>query len=166
MDNQTKYAGFWIRAIADFIDSLILDSAAILLELMGVGVLFWIGILSHSGTQGGVTSFYEAIDPFRFQIIFGVLRALLSLGYYTWLTYRYGTTLGKRVLRIYVVSMVDLSPITLRQSLIRCLGYILSYLPLGAGFLMAAFHPEKRALHDLIAGTVSIVKPHEVKNEL
>jgi uncharacterized RDD family membrane protein YckC len=50
-------------------------------------------------------------------------------------------------------------PISLKQSWIRCLSYTLSYLPMCAGFIMAAFQPEKRALHDLIAGTVSIVKP-------
>jgi uncharacterized RDD family membrane protein YckC len=49
-------------------------------------------------------------------------------------------------------------PISMKQSVIRSIGYAISYLPLAAGYLMAAFHPEKRALHDLLAGTVSISK--------
>jgi uncharacterized RDD family membrane protein YckC len=38
------------------------------------------------------------------------------------------------------------------------LGYTVSYLIIGCGFFMAAFHPQKKALHDLLAGTVSVVR--------
>ena len=54
----------------------------------------------------------------------------------------------------------------MKQSVVRTVGYALSYAPLGAGFLMAAIHPEKRALHDLIAGTVSITKERREPREI
>ncbi len=39
------------------------------------------------------------------------------------------------------------------SSFVRFVGYIISWIPLGLGFLMAAFQKQKLALHDLIAGT-------------
>jgi uncharacterized RDD family membrane protein YckC len=83
---------------------------------------------------------------------------LMAFPYYTWGHYRYGMTLGKRPFRIYVVNEKDHLAISLKQAVIRSLGYVVSYLPLAGGYLMAALHPEHRALHDLMAGTVSIYK--------
>ena len=50
-------------------------------------------------------------------------------------------------------------PITMKQADLQEL-WVTSFLtfPLGAGFLMAALHPEKRALHDLIAGRFRFLK--------
>jgi uncharacterized RDD family membrane protein YckC len=62
------------------------------------------------------------------------------------------------LLKIYVVDAKSFKPITLKQSVLRCMGYVVSGLPFLCGYLMAAFHPEKKALHDLIGGTVSIIK--------
>jgi uncharacterized RDD family membrane protein YckC len=43
-----------------------------------------------------------------------------------------------------------------RTLLRHTLGYLLSLLTLGLGFLLAAFNREGRALHDLLAGTVVV----------
>jgi uncharacterized RDD family membrane protein YckC len=100
--------------------------------------------------------FWDAFDPLWLQIVNAGLYVLMAFPYYVIGHYRYGTTLGKRPLRVYVVQAGSFERITLKQSVIRFFGYLVSYLPFGAGFLMAAFHPQKRALHDLIAGTVSV----------
>jgi uncharacterized RDD family membrane protein YckC len=72
------------------------------------------------------------------------------------MTYKTGTTLGKRPLRIRVVNEEDGSPVSLKQSFIRCLAYALSYLPFGMGFFLVIFDPKKQALHDRVAKTVSV----------
>jgi uncharacterized RDD family membrane protein YckC len=158
MPTQTRYAGFWIRLVADVIDTLLLTVAAWFLELMFLGVVYFVG--SYTGQYH--KPFNDAFNPFFLQIFNGVLYMLLAIPYFVWGHYRYGTTIGKRPFRIYVVSHDNYLPISLIQSWIRCGGYIVSYLPFGVGYLMAAFQPEKRALHDLMAGTVSIMKtkPH------
>ena len=158
MDKQIHYSGFWIRAVADFIDSLILDCVSGLFLLMLLGAVYWIKVLMQASASLAGISFFELFDPFVLQILFVVIRGGLSLVYYTYATFRFGTTLGKRPFRVYVVSQDSVNAVSFNQSMIRCLGYFVSYLPMGAGFLMAAFQPEKRALHDLIAGTVSIIK--------
>ena len=147
---ERKYAGFWIRFIANLIDTGLLTVASWFLELMILGVVYWVGSREKS--------FQDAFNPFMLQVFNGVLYVLLAFPYYSWGHYRYGTTLGKKPFRIYVVCMSNFLPITWKQSVIRTLAYTLSYLPFGAGFLMAAFQSEKRALHDLLAGTVSISK--------
>jgi len=42
------------------------------------------------------------------------------------------------------------------RAFLRWVGYLFALLPLGAGFLMIAFHPRRRGLHDLLAGTYVI----------
>jgi len=69
-----------------------------------------------------------------------------------------GATPGKRLLGIHVVDAKSLGEMRNRQAIIRYIGYIASSIPLGLGFVMVAFHKEKRALHDLLADTVVIYK--------
>jgi uncharacterized RDD family membrane protein YckC len=153
---QTRYAGFWIRLIADFLDSLILDIATCVGALMVLGGGYWVKRFFHA--QPGLTSPFDLLDPFVLQVLLVSVRVFLSLFYYSLGTYWYGTTLGKRWFNIYVVSYPSLQPVGKWQSLVRFLGYGVSYLPFGMGFLMVAFHPQKRGLHDLIAGTASVIR--------
>jgi uncharacterized RDD family membrane protein YckC len=157
--SNTKYAGFWIRWVADVIDSIFLDIVTCLVALMGLGIIYWFKVLFSSSQES--VSFFEVLNPFVLQLILVAIRGGVSFVYFTWATYFFGTTLGKRPFRIYVVTYVGHEPVTLRQSVLRCFGYIASYLPLCAGFIMVLFHPEKRALHDWIAGTVSVIKPSQ-----
>ncbi|MGZ3687441.1 MAG: RDD family protein [Bdellovibrionota bacterium] len=163
-ETSPRYAGFWIRLVAHLIDSTLLDVLALLLTLMSYGVFYWIQILAHSsGSQGG---FFELVNGFWFQVLMVSFGVALSIPYYIWGQAHYGTTIGKYPFRIHVVDMKTGRKMSLKQSTIRAVSYILSYLPFCAGFLMAGFQPEKRALHDLIAGTVSVIqsKPKSKKD--
>jgi uncharacterized RDD family membrane protein YckC len=82
---------------------------------------------------------------------------LLSALYYTILTGRFGATLGKMAIGAKVVRM-DGSPVGYGQALGRMLASILSGLICAIGYLMVAFRDDKRALHDLLAGTQVIYK--------
>lgn len=66
---------------------------------------------------------------------------------------RWGATVGKFLLGMRVVKMADAGQVTWLQAGARWSGYALSSFLFGAGFLMAAFHPRKRALHDLVSRT-------------
>ena len=77
--------------------------------------------------------------------------------------WRWGQTLGKMVVDIRVVTcrptptspgwLTDRGPLTLGCAALRQLASLLSSAILGVGYLMAGFRRDKRALHDLIAGT-------------
>jgi uncharacterized RDD family membrane protein YckC len=67
-----------------------------------------------------------------------------------------GRTLGKWVAGLRI-ERLDGEPLSFARALLRHLvGYPLTLLTLGLGFLVAAFHPQGRALHDLLAGTVVV----------
>ena len=152
---KIRYAGFWIRCLAHIIDTVITEAAGLLVTLMLLGVFYLLG--------GVHETFWNAYNSLYVQIVEGVVGLGIVIPYYVIGHFRYGTTLGKRLFRIYVVDAKTLKPISLRQSWIRCFAYVVSYLPIGVGFLMVAFQPRKQALHDLIAGTVSIRKDREPK---
>ncbi|OFZ79983.1 MAG: hypothetical protein A3K03_13245 [Bdellovibrionales bacterium RIFOXYD1_FULL_44_7] len=153
---ETRYAGFWIRFIADIIDSLILTIVSWILEYALLGLMY--GLWSFYARNKGlsVPPFSDAFNAFWLQVFNIGVYVVIAFPYYVWGHFRFGTTLGKRPFKIYVVDCESLGPITVGQSIRRFFSYGLSYALLCTGFLMAAFHPQKRALHDLLAGTVSV----------
>ena len=157
MSEEVRYAGFWRRAVADCIDSMILDGVAFLIIFMILGAIYWTYPTILGESLAGKNAI-QAFGSLNVQIVMVIIRSILSLGYFTYATARFGTTLGKRPLNVYVVTADQHAPLSVKASFVRCLSYMVSYLPMGCGFLMVAFQPQKRALHDLIAGTVSIVK--------
>lgn len=91
---------------------------------------------------------------------------LLTVGYLTALGVAFlnlvviagfsGRTLGKWVAGLRIERR-DGVPLSFGRALLRHLvGYPLTILTLGLGFLIAAFNSEGRALHDLLAGTVLV----------
>jgi uncharacterized RDD family membrane protein YckC len=91
---------------------------------------------------------------------------LLTVGYLTALGVAFlnlvviagfsGRTLGKWVAGLRIERR-DGVPLSFGRALLRHLvGYPLTLLTLGVGFLIAAFNSEGRALHDLLAGTVLV----------
>ena len=135
------YAGFWVRALAHLIDFVLVNGVELGLEY-GISTPLHVSALTQ-------------------QIIGVVLTLGLSYWYYCVYQVRTGTTVGKKVFRIYVINEKTGEYLSRKQAVIRLVGYIGSYLMIGCGFLMAAFHPQKKAFHDLLAGTVSIRKPKE-----
>lgn len=122
-------AGFWLRAGAYMIDGVLLSAILTTVTLLYKSA----GLPSSS--------------------LLGLLWSGLAAGYLVWLPVAWkGQTVGKRAAGIAVVTM-DGSPLTYRLFLKRWVGYCVSALPLGAGFLAAAFTREKRTFHDFISGT-------------
>lgn len=68
-----------------------------------------------------------------------------------------GGTIGKRMMGITVVRK-DGTPLGFARSVVRALGTLLSTPLFNFGFVVALLHPESRALHDLISGSV-VVEP-------
>jgi uncharacterized RDD family membrane protein YckC len=78
---------------------------------------------------------------------------LLDGGYLTAFTAACGQTLGKMAAGIKVVSLDDDGRVPPGSAVLRSLGYLVSVLPAGLGFLPALFGPDGRALHDRLADT-------------
>ena len=86
-------------------------------------------------------------------ILLAILMAVLNLGVMPGFT---GLTLGKWATGLRVECR-DGDRLTFPRALVRhTVGYLLSLLTLGFGFLVAALSRDGRALHDLLAGTVVV----------
>jgi uncharacterized RDD family membrane protein YckC len=85
---------------------------------------------------------------------------LLDGGYFVAFTAVGGQSIGKMALGIKVVGAED-RPVPFGRATLRTLAYLLSALPLGAGFLPGVFGAERLALHDRLAHT-RVVRPSSV----
>ncbi len=77
--------------------------------------------------------------------------ALLNGGYFIAFTAAGGQTIGKMARHIRVVGRDG--RVHLGQSIVRTVGYLLSALPVGLGFVAGALGPDGVALHDRLAST-------------
>jgi uncharacterized RDD family membrane protein YckC len=135
MSPATKPAGFWIRFVAVMIDGVVLLVAQGI--LFGAGWMLWGGGMHAGLLVTGATRLFSTLIGAGYSIIFH---------------WQWGQTIGKMALQIRVVSM-DGGPLSFGQSVGRYFGTFLSALILGIGFIMAGVRTDKRALHDLLAGT-------------
>ena len=86
-------------------------------------------------------------------IVLAIVVALLNLGVLPGLT---GLTLGKWATGLRIQRSDSGNPGIGRALLRHFVGYPLSFVTLGIGFLMAAATVHGRGLHDMIAGTVVV----------
>lgn len=107
------------------------------------GVLFGAGWILAGGGIGMGTAVRAATHMFV---------SLIDVGYRIFFHWKWGQTLGKMAMQIRVVSM-DGGPLSFGQAVGRYFAAILSALLLLIGYLMAGVRSDKRALHDLLAGT-------------
>lgn len=93
---------------------------------------------------------YSAI--FLEQSIQVILLAVLVLGF--WLKTQ--STPGKMLLSMKIVTVDKMGKPTLYNYILRLVGYVISVLPFGLGLFYILLNKKRRALHDVIAGTVVI----------
>lgn len=127
-------AGFWIRFLAIVIDGLCLAAAEGVLGVLIVGLLF-----------GRPRTLPALAGLWVFNVFLGSIYPVI----FHW---RWGQTLGKMAVHVKVVTVAG-GPLSLNASIIREIGYWVSFLTLCIGYLMAGLRSDKRALHDLMAGT-------------
>lgn len=146
---NTKYAGFWIRFVASFIDGIIIGIPVFI-------IAFILGIFSLLSTNEVNMSVYE--DSFLILYIFLWFSSLmLSTLYYAGMhASKWQATLGKMIVGIKVTDLKG-QRISFGRSLGRFFATILSSI-LYIGYIMAAFTVKKQALHDIIASTVVVYK--------
>jgi uncharacterized RDD family membrane protein YckC len=70
-----------------------------------------------------------------------------------------GSTLGMALFGLRVVHRDGTTPASPLSAILRALTFPLSVLLFGLGFLGILFHPRRRALHDLLAGTAVVYAP-------
>lgn len=135
-----RYAGFWIRFAAVFIDGLI----------TGIPTSVFQGLVTNAMQASGIgeeNPIFVAV--YLLQILLGLC---LAITYYTWMVGRYQATLGKMVLKLKVVRS-DGSALTYGRAFGRYWGFVLSAFTMYVGCIIAAFDDQRRSLHDRICDT-------------
>jgi uncharacterized RDD family membrane protein YckC len=146
MPNTRRYAGFWIRFVAIFIDSLILGAVSLITRLFFAAPL----IAPSVGAPGrfpGMGAIWGAMFGVSF-----LVNLVIGIAYQAYFLTQHGGTPGKLALGLRVITP-DGGPISLGRAIGRYFGYILDDFTIFIGFIIAAFDSEKRALHDYVCGT-------------
>ena len=99
----------------------------------------------------------EAIRP---QPLYTLYLFAVSFLYFAWAWTRGGQTLGMRAWRIRVVRRNGL-PLTWGSAALRFFAALLSWLPVGAGFLWVVVDSKRLSWHDRLSATHLILEPRQ-----
>ncbi|EDN65822.1 membrane protein [Beggiatoa sp. PS] len=148
MTYLTEYVGFWQRTLAFWVDMLWLVPL-----LMGISYIVCGASDCTAMPQNFDTLSQLEQIPWQTILINDILPALLIL----WFWIAHSATPGKMLVDCKIVDAKTGKPITFKQAFLRCLGYIISFLSLGLGFLWILWDDRRQGWHDKIANTVVIL---------
>ncbi|HAB17693.1 MAG TPA: RDD family protein [Verrucomicrobiota bacterium] len=142
-------AGFFVRLGAHLIDWFILTSLVTLITLP------WAESLT--ALQKEALAEAQAVAPnydilMKFLLLALAINLPIGCAYQTFFNGRFGATPGKQLLGLRIVRE-DGSRLGYGRAALRFAAELVTMMTFGAGYLLIAIHPEKRALHDLLAGT-------------
>ncbi len=146
---NTRPGGFWIRLVATIIDGII------------IGVAQWIVIIPLMFLMK--TSLTDLMDPttpkWGFQIMSNLVWLVFTALYYAYFYSKKGSSPGKMLFKMKVINSSTGQYLTPGRAALReTIGKLISGFTLLIGFIMAAFRSDKKALHDLIAGSQVLVQ--------
>ncbi len=165
MNTSVHYAGFWVRFIASLLDTFFLAlPIAVVVYFVSDGNWFDFAQYQQNMAYAMNANAHKALamqpqTSLKWELIFEVSVLLVTMLF--WKRWR-GATPGKRLVKIKIVDFKTHQEIDNKQALTRSLGYIISTLPFLIGFLLVAFRKDKRALHDLLAGTVVLYEEEQI----
>jgi uncharacterized RDD family membrane protein YckC len=140
-DLRGQYAGFASRFTA-FLSDCVVSIGVFMLVLAAAS--FAASVLTGTSIHWSRANLWVVIAFFGWEFFYYA---------YCWSTS--GKTPGMVLLGVQVVSL-DGSQAGARRGVIRTLAFPLSFILLGLGFIGILFQRDRRALHDLIAGTAVI----------
>jgi uncharacterized RDD family membrane protein YckC len=146
----TSYAGFWLRAVALLIDT-------ILVYIVVVGAEAVVGYIS--GQNLGLRSAISRRTPFGpgFALRLSISTVIHWLYWAGLESSIFQATLGKMALGLKVTDLNG-DPISFARATGRYFAKFISAIILGIGFMMAGWTARKQALHDIMAGTLVVKK--------
>lgn len=153
MNEAPRYGGFWVRLAAVLIDSFLYGAVSMLIlyALYGPDYLQW----SFRGAgAGGYYGLGHWLLDWTLPPLIIVICWRFFLG-----------TPGKLLMGLNVVDARTGRAVGFPQALLRYLGYFISALPFGLGFLWILWDKRKQGFHDKIARTL-VVREDESRKSL
>ncbi|WP_082305629.1 MULTISPECIES: RDD family protein [unclassified Pseudoalteromonas] len=133
-----ELTSFTRRFAAIIIDSILLSLILAVFFAVFYGDSDWLANQNEWSFNGIV---YNELLPLLLVVMFWVHKA---------------ATPGKMLLNAKVVDAKTGNNLSIGQSIIRYVGYIISAIPFGLGFIWALFDEKKRGWHDMLAGSMVI----------
>lgn len=134
------YVGFWLRVVASVIDSLLY-------------LMILVPVLVASYGSGHLMA-APAVPELGEMVLEYLLPAVACVLFWHYKS----ATPGKMAIAARIVDAQTGAPPTIRQSIIRYLGYFVSTIPLFLGLIWVGLDARKQGWHDKLAGTV-VVRP-------
>ncbi len=139
--HEYQYAGFWVRLFAYLIDVL-------LIMLLMVPYFLW--------------QWYRYADvPLEAMPVFDPLELIINIGFailWIWFWVKKAATPGKMLFGLQILDAQTGNMLTVKQAILRYLGYIPSGIFLCLGYIWIGFDAKKQGWHDKIAKTVVVKK--------
>lgn len=149
--NSIRYAGFWLRFAAFIIDSVVVSIVLIPLAAVVIGEVD----LSRYDLQDPAAS-AALIQALSMRLSFDlVLSGVIVVLFWIFRS----ATPGKMLLRASIVDAADGGKPGSGRLIVRYLGYFVSLIPFGLGFVWIAFDSRKQGWHDKMARTVVVRDP-------
>ena len=153
-DAWIEPAGFWVRLAAYLVDILFLNTLTVAMTRpLQLKIQPLLQSLQNGVRADDITSLlplYQKSMPILLSI--SLIYSIASLVYFVGFNGRFGHTPGKWLLGLRIVTDTG-EPITYGRAFARYGAELLSLLILGIGYLMIAMNPQKKGLHDQLAGT-------------
>ena len=155
-------AGVGQRFVASFIDGILFSILSLLVYAVVFGPLFLMHKVPSMAQITASQMKYNpqanplagVISPQLLLLLQGLILVVTIL-YYAGFIAEGGQTPGKMMLGLRVVR-TNGRPVGWGRAFLRWIGYYISSIPFGLGYLWALWDPKRQAWHDKIAGTVVI----------
>ena len=147
-ESERVYAGFFVRLAAFIVDSLIVWAGLLIIKIP----MWFASFGSDNLLQKDFIFEYSALD---------IVYYALGVCYFALLTYYTGSTLGKKVFHLRVISSEDRKPTFFEIIFRESVGRFLSRLIVCVGYIMVGADKRKRGLHDILSDTY-VIYEHKV----
>jgi uncharacterized RDD family membrane protein YckC len=143
-------AGFLRRLLATLVDMAVFSILSVAVLWPALDAVDW-----SLATAGVDVLAREVSRPHHVEHIAAGVGMWIALwwGYFAVGWGLWGATPGKWLLGLRVYDHAGRCPIGFTRSMLRLVAYTVSSLTLGAGHLLVLVRPDRRALHDILAGT-------------
>ena len=148
MDSSPSYLGFWSRFVAFVIDSIVASLIIYPFLLLFTEAITMQDIDLNNREQ--IQAFLnKMLERLAFESLF---ISIVFVGFWMY----FGSSPGKLLFKGYIVDAQTLQPPSRLQLVTRSLGYYISLLFFGLGFIWIGLDSRKQGWHDKLARTVVI----------
>jgi uncharacterized RDD family membrane protein YckC len=159
-----QYAGFGSRAIAFIVDILLIYLSQVIFSWLTVTILqtFNINLTACPPLNNGFT--FGALACYGFSLLLVSFNLLFGLIYFSFFWILGGQTIGNYLMGVRVVRL-DGHSMGIRRSIVRYIGYFISFFSLTLGFLWVLWDDRRQGWQDKLARTCVVYAWEAVPDE-